>query len=83
MKLSDQLEALSRRHREPWRIDEEPHPYNDGTKHFTHVRYTARLDSDPLDVEVARYVTPDLAELLCALHNNLPDIIKALRAQGL
>jgi len=79
-KLADTLERLARRHRERWYIAKEPHDYPDGTTHFTHVRYTGRLvTGEGVTVNVAGYVTPDLAELLCTLHNNLPAIIEALR----
>jgi hypothetical protein len=79
-KLADTLERLASKHREPWYIAKEPHDYPDGTTHFTHVRYTA-CDSagEAITVGVAQYVTPELGELLCALHNNLTEIIEALR----
>ena len=78
--LADTLEALGQKHREPWRIVNEPHRYPDGTSHFTHVRYDARVKSgETVTVTVAGYVTPELAELLCVLHNNLGAIAAALR----
>lgn len=74
--LADRLQALRDRHREPWEVMKEPHDYNDGTKEFNHVRFhSATINGDVL---VAQYVTPELAELLCLLHNNLDAIIAAL-----
>lgn len=56
------------------------HGYKDGTTHSTHVRYkTTDGESAEVTVAVANYVTPDLVELMCTLHNNLPVIIEALR----
>jgi hypothetical protein len=78
--LADKLEALAKKHREPWYIEKEPHDYPDGTTHFTHVRYkTTAGESAEVTVAVANDVTPDLGELMCTLHNNLPMIIEALR----
>ena len=78
--LADTLERLAGKCREPWYIEKEPHDYPDGTTHFTHVRYSAlAIDGTPMTVAVANYVTPELGELLCALHNNLTAIIEALR----
>ena len=51
----------------------------DGTTHFTHVEY--RTD-DGMGVGIADYVTPELGELLCTLHNELDRIIEALRLAG-
>jgi len=82
IELADLLEQLSRRHTEKWRVDKEPHSYPDGTTHFNHVRFTTKYEDEELQVQVASYVTPDLAELLCLLHNNLPTIIAALRANS-
>jgi hypothetical protein len=78
--LAARLEALREVPRGEWRVEKEPHDYPDGTTEFTHVRYTSELFGEKLTVEVARYVTPELAELLCLLHNNLDKIIPALRA---
>jgi hypothetical protein len=40
--LADKIEALAKKEQErgsgPWYIEKEPHTYNDGTTHFTHVR---------------------------------------------
>lgn len=78
--LANAIERLARKHREPWYVEQEPHAYPDGTTHFTHVRYTVHDSSGaPMTVGVARYVTPELGELLCILHNNIDAIIKALR----
>jgi hypothetical protein len=78
--LADTVERLAKEHREPWYIAKEPHNYKDGTTHFAHVRYTAH-DSEgmPITVAIADYVTPELGELLCVLHNNINDIVAALR----
>jgi hypothetical protein len=80
IELADRLRLLWSKHREEWRVEEEPHSYKDGTDHFNHVRYTAKHMGDNLTVEVAQYVTPELGELLCLLHNNLDRIVPALRA---
>jgi hypothetical protein len=78
--LADRLERLVDKRREPWRIEREPHNYNDGTTHFTHVVYDAYDSAGAkLKVMVGKYVTPDLAELMCSLHNNVDLIIRALR----
>jgi hypothetical protein len=78
--LANAIEALVRKHPEPWYVVKEPHKYPNGTTHFTHVRYT-RHDSSggQMRVEVANHVTPELGELLCVLHNNIDAIIEALR----
>lgn len=78
--LADRLRALWTKHREEWKVEEEPHAYKDGTDHFNHVRYIAEHKGEKLTVEVAHYVTPELGELLCLLHNNLDRIVPALRA---
>jgi len=86
--LADTIEALAQRCREPWYVVKEPHGYPDGTSHFTHVQYDARDKSGvpltvksgaPLTVRVASHVTPELAELLCVLHNHTEVIVAALR----
>ena len=64
---------------EPWRIEKEPHDYPDGTTHFTHVRKAARVSGEPLAVTIGSYLTPDLAELLVLMRNNLPEIIRRAR----
>jgi hypothetical protein len=74
--LADKLDDLAERYRAEWRVEQEPHNYPDGTKHFNHVRYTSE---DGLTVEVASYVTPELGELLCLLHNNLDKLTHGLR----
>jgi hypothetical protein len=83
MNLADRLDALRKRHQEPWEVIKEPHSYPDGTTHFTHVQYRAHFpDGGDINVRVASHVTPDLGELLCLLHNNLDAIISALRAEA-
>ena len=78
--LASTIEALARKHREPWYVVREPHGYPDGTTHFAHVRFTAHDSSGtPMIVAIADRVTPELAELLCLLHNNIDAIIEALR----
>jgi len=77
--LADRLAALRGRYSAPWEIWTEPHNYPDGTAHFTHVRFQVDHGGEKLTVEVARYVTPELAELLCLLHNSLDAIIPALK----
>ena len=67
----------------PWRVEAVPHSHNDGTTHFTHVRYTGRdRGGNAVEVEVASYITPDLAELLVLARNNLP-LLVALARKGL
>jgi hypothetical protein len=78
--LSNRLEELRSLSAENWRVEKEPHDYEDGTTHFNHVRYTAKHFGEEVTVEVAQYVTPQLGELLCVLNNNLDRIIAALRA---
>jgi hypothetical protein len=80
--LADSIERLARKHREPWYVVnvKMPFEYPDGTTHYTHVHYTAHdRNGAPLTVGIARHVTPELAELLCLLHNNIDVIIEALR----
>jgi hypothetical protein len=78
--LAATIEALAQRHREPWYVVREPHDYPDGTSYFTHVYYDARDKSGMLlTVRVASHVTPELAELLCVLHNHTDVIVAALR----
>ena len=72
-RLADLLESLAADQPETWFAESE----KDG---WANVRYhTKDISGVPVTVEVSSYVTPELAELLCALHNNLPTIIKALR----
>ena len=72
--LANRLEELGRHFTDQWRVDKEPHPYPDGTTHFNHVRFTTKYGGEDLQVVVASYATPDLAEL--------PTIITALRASS-
>ena len=66
---------------EPWRIEQEPHKYPDGTMHFTHVVCTdSSVGDEPVKVGIGRYLSPDLAELLVLMRNNLADLIKWARA---
>ncbi len=61
---------------EPWRIEEEPHDYPDGTTCFTHVVTTGHsFDGTPVTVAIGKYLTPELAELLVLMRNNLPDLV--------
>jgi hypothetical protein len=78
--LANRLEELRSLSAENWRVEKEPHSYNDGTTHFNHVRYTAKHFGEDMTVEVASHVSSNLGELLCLLNNNLDDIIGALRA---
>jgi hypothetical protein len=64
---------------EPWRIEKEPHNYPDGTTHFNHVRRTVRVNGEPRAVTIASRVTPELAELLVLMRNNLPELIRLAR----
>lgn len=63
----ERLKHLLSKYPEPWVIEKEPHPYNDGTKEFTHVRYKAKHLGHEVIVSIGNYVTPDLAELLVLL----------------
>jgi hypothetical protein len=51
--LANRLEELGRRHTDQWHVDKEPHPYNDGTEHFNHVRFTKKYEGGDLQVVVA------------------------------
>jgi hypothetical protein len=82
--LADKIEALALTRAErrcgPWYIAQEPHNYPDGTKCFTHVCCKSRdVSGTELTVTIGQYLTPDLAELLVTLHNNIPAIVAALR----
>lgn len=61
------LRELLAKYPEPWEIEQEPHSYNDGTTHFTHVVYRR---GEGVTVEIGSHVTPDLAELLILLREN-------------
>jgi len=79
-KLLARLVDLHQKHRrdddEPWRMVREPHDYDDGTTHFTHVEYTAHdTNGAPVTVMIARFLTPALAELLVLSYNNMPEIV--------
>lgn len=63
----------------PWRIEQEPHDYPDGTTHFTHVRTTGYVQGEPVLVSIGNYLAPDLAELLVTMRNNLPELIRLAR----
>ena len=79
--LAERIDRLAERYDAPWQVVKEPHDYNDGTTHFTHVEYiTAEQHHDNSTVRVADTVTPALAELLCLLHNNIHTIVAALRS---
>jgi hypothetical protein len=80
--LADRLQRLidGERDRGPWRIEREPHHHADGTTHFTHVVHDAYDGAgEKMKVHVGEYVTPNLADLMCSLHNNIELIIGALR----
>lgn len=79
--LAAKLDRLRERYSDPWKPVQEPHDYKDGTTHFTHVRYEHDSAGGLMSVEVASHVTPELAELLCLLHNNLDEIVGALRGR--
>jgi len=66
---------------EPWRIEQEPHDYPDGTTHFTHVVSTNRAwEGEPVTVVIGKYLKPELAELLVLMRNNLPDLVRWAKA---
>ena len=83
MKLSDKLAHLGEGDNRQWRVEREPHDYKDGTTHFTHVVYdTTDGTGAPMKIHVGEYVTPDMAEMMCELHNNWRQIVAALRQFG-
>jgi len=65
---------------EAWRIEQEPHDYPDGTTHFTHVRMTGHAGGESVRVSICSHVTPELAELIVLMRNNLPDLIAWAKA---
>lgn len=81
--LAERLQRLVDSDKPPrsdWQIEKETHSYKDGTTHFTHVvKYNAGFEGEKVKVRIGEYVTPELAELLCSLHNNIDLIIRALR----
>ena len=79
LQLLARLAALHQKCRpdEPWRIEQEPHDDPDGTTHFTHVVCTSsNVGGDPVRVVIGKYLTPELAELLVLMRNNLPDLVR-------
>jgi hypothetical protein len=83
LQLLARLEALHQKCRpgEPWRIEQEPHDYPDGTTHFTHVVSTSyAMNGEPVSVVIGKYLTPELAELLVLMRNNLPDLVRWAQA---
>ena len=79
--LLDRLAELhqSSEPEEPWRIEQEPHDYPDGTTHVTHVRTTGYVQGEPILVSIGKYLTPNLAELLVTMRNNLPELVRLAR----
>jgi hypothetical protein len=79
--LLDRLAELdqSSKSEEPWRIEQEPHDYPDGTTHVTHVRTTGYVQGEPILVSIGKYLTPNLAELLVTIRNNLPELVRLAR----
>ena len=79
LQLLARLAALHQKCRpaEPWRLEQEPHDYPDGTTHFTHVVSTSHttVTGEPVKIVIGKYLTPELAELLVLMRNNLPDLI--------
>lgn len=79
LQLLARLAALHQKCRpaEPWCIEQEPHDYPDGTTHFTHVVSTSHstVTGEPVKVVIGKYLTPELAELLVLMRNNLPHLI--------
>lgn len=67
-------------------IFKEPHSYNDGTTHFSHVGYTYTevnddgTESEPHKIVLATYLNPSTAELICGLLNERNHIRQALLA---
>jgi len=69
----ERIKALLAKYPEPWLIEKESHDYDDGTTHFTHVRYRSRpafARGEEVCVEIGSHVTPDLAELLILLREH-------------
>ncbi len=75
----DELHGKRRPGDGPWRVVEVPHDYLDGTTHFTHVQYTAYLNNEAVTVSIGKYLTPNVAELLVLMRNNLPELIRLAR----
>jgi hypothetical protein len=63
-------------------IEQEPHDYPDGTTHFTHVVCTSNstVTGEPVKVVIGKYLTPELAELLVLMRNNLPKLVEWAQA---
>lgn len=82
LQILARLEALHQQCRpdEPWVIEQEPHDYPDGTMHFTHVVSLGRDgNGGTTKVVIGSYLTPQLAELLVLMRNNLPDLVRWAR----
>jgi hypothetical protein len=76
------LIELLAKYPEPWKIEKEPHSYNDGTKEFTHVRYRHKPSwskGEEICVEIGSHVSPDLAELLILLRESADEMVPALQ----
>lgn len=83
LQLLARLAALHQKCRpgEQWRIEQEPHDYPDGTTHFTHVVSTScSVNGESVKVVIGRYLTPELAELLVLMRNNLSDLVSWAQA---
>ncbi len=79
LQLLARLAALHQKCRpgEPWRVEQEPHDFPDGTTHFNHVVSTCcAWEGEPVKVVIGKYLTPELAELLVLMRNNLPDLVR-------
>ena len=79
--LLDRLTDLNKNAppQEPWRVEQEPHEYPDGTTHFTHVVTTGYIQDEAVKVAIATHLSPTLAELLVTIRNNLPQLIQLAR----
>jgi hypothetical protein len=62
----------------PWWIKKQPHDYPDGTTHFNHVLQRPGAHSE-FNVAIGKYLTPELAEFLVLMRNNLPEILRHAR----
>lgn len=74
----ERIKELLAQYPEPWVIEKEPHPYNDGATEFTHVRYRSKpkfAQGEEVCVEIGSYVTPDMAELLILLREHALETI--------
>jgi hypothetical protein len=65
---------------EPWSIEREPHNHADGTTHFHHVVARGRdVEGSPVNVMIAGYLSPELAEFMVNYRNNFAELVRLAR----